>query len=84
MISMQKGDYPKFTITGKDLPFSDADVGKRFKITGTVKIDAILPEGPAFNFELLEIDFPEKTGSEADSRKKKRNLAAAGITITIG
>ena len=80
---MQKGDYPNFKVTGKDLPFSDADVGKRFEFTGKVKLDTLTPEGPTFVFEVLEINFPEKETGTIGSRKRKRNIAGAGVKITI-
>ena len=83
MISMQKGDYPKFQVTGQDLPFTDADVGKRFEFNGTVKIDGIAPEGPTLTFEVLELEFPEKEQGTIKSRKDKRMKTAGNVTINI-
>jgi hypothetical protein len=84
MISMQKGDYPKLQISKVDLPFTDADVGKRFEFCGTVLLDnSPLAEGPTFNFEVLELEFPEKEQGTMKSRKDKRMKTAGNVTINI-
>lgn len=84
MIVLQKGNYPTFTVDHKDLPFSDADVGKRFEFSGTVLLDTIKPEGPVFAFQILEIEFPEKEQGTIKSRKEKRNITAGGaVTINV-
>lgn len=83
MFSLNKGDYPNFQVTKIGLPFSDADVGKRFEIVGTVKLDAITAEGPTFTFEVLEVEFPEKEQGTLRARKAKRQLQAGGVTINV-
>lgn len=83
MIELQKGNYPTFQVDHVDMPFSDADVGKRFEFTGTVKLDGITPEGPTFTFEVLEIEFPEKEQGTMKSRKDKRMKAVGNVTISI-
>jgi len=83
MIELQKGNYPKFQADHVEMPFSDADVGKRFEFTGTVKLDSIAPEGPTFTFEVLEIEFPEKEQGTVKSRKAQRQIRTSGVTINV-
>ncbi len=73
MTTMQAGDYPNFKVDHRDLPFNAADVGQTFRFSGTVKLDSLTAEGPTFNFEVLELDFPEKEAGTLKSRRRQRN-----------
>lgn len=84
MIELQKGNYPTFQADHVEMPFSDADVGKRFEFTGAVKLDSIAPEGPTFTFEVLEIEFPEKEQGTMKARKEKRlKRTGSGVNVFI-
>ena len=76
MFHLQSGEGPKFRVEGLRLPFDGADIGQIFDMTGQVKIDAIVPEGGVYVFEVLNIGFPRREEGTLAERHKIRNLKA--------
>jgi len=76
MINLHIGTGPKFTVDQISLPFTGVDIGQLFNCTGTVKLDAINPEGPTYVFEVLELGFPEMERGTLKIRKAGRKKQA--------
>lgn len=80
-MDLDKSFFPYIHLQGHQLPFTEEDIGKDVKITGTLRLTSIKFQGYNYKFEMTEIDFldkvPDKGTVKARKRKKEERINIA-------